>query len=90
MTDRETKVCSCCGAEIPARAVACRECGADDRTGWSDQVYLDGIDLGDDIDYDDIRSAEFSERKRPGSWVQMAVVALLLLLFIIMLVRLYL
>jgi len=90
MSTVEMKVCPCCGAEIPARAQACRECGADERTGWSDQTYLDGIDVGDDIDYESIKDEEFSSpKKKPQSLLRLIVVGLLLLLFLVMVVRQY-
>ncbi|MEQ8762392.1 MAG: hypothetical protein RL885_00595 [Planctomycetota bacterium] len=44
------KSCTNCGEIIPAKALACPECGSDAETGWSDETYLDGIDLGDDYD----------------------------------------
>ncbi len=38
--------CLICGAAVPAKALACQECGADDRTGWNDaETRYDGLDL---------------------------------------------
>lgn len=37
--------CAQCGAEIPRRARACPECGADERTGWREASVYDGLDL---------------------------------------------
>ena len=37
--------CAQCGADIPARARACPECGADERTGWRDASLYDDLDL---------------------------------------------
>lgn len=44
-----------CGAEVPRGALACRECGADENTGWDeDRTRLDGIDLpGEAFDYEE-------------------------------------
>jgi hypothetical protein len=90
MNDAATKVCPFCGAEISLRAKACRECGADDQTGWSDKTYLDGIDLGDDLDYDKIAASEFGTgRKRPKHLVRTVIAAFLLLLFLLLLLRSY-
>lgn len=38
-------VCAQCGAEIPPRAHACPECGADEHTGWRETSIYDGLDL---------------------------------------------
>lgn len=40
--------CANCGADIPARAAACPECGADERTGWRETDIYDGLELPDD------------------------------------------
>ncbi len=42
--------CAICGAEISPNARACPECGADERTGWREQDYTDGLDLPDPDD----------------------------------------
>ena len=61
-------VCPHCGADVPMSAAACRECGSDNETGWSEdaQVWEAGIPAGyggdDDFDYD-----EFIERDLPRS-----------------------
>ena len=48
MTERSTPdECAVCGAVIPAGALACPECGADERTGWREQDVYDGLDLPD-------------------------------------------
>jgi hypothetical protein len=54
--------CPHCGAEIKANAVACPECVSDEITGWSTQIYLDGIDLADEESYEEIRQNEFGNR----------------------------
>jgi hypothetical protein len=41
-------ICPNCGAEVPSGALACRECGSDDETGWSEIDYIGGLDLPDD------------------------------------------
>jgi hypothetical protein len=52
-------VCPNCGANVPANAKACRECGSDDSTGWSEQTYLDGISLPNEDEYDELYDNEF-------------------------------
>jgi len=52
-------VCPNCGAELPAGARVCRECGSDENTGWSENTYLDGIDLPfDEDDYEEVKARE--------------------------------
>ena len=46
--DRAPAQCAICGADIPPRAQACPECGADDRTGWREQSVYDGLNLPDE------------------------------------------
>ena len=43
-------VCPHCGAELPARAKFCPECGSDETTGWSEDTYLDGVSLPGETD----------------------------------------
>ncbi len=39
-----------CGADVPKKARACPQCGADERTGWSEEnTRYDGLDLPDDV-----------------------------------------
>jgi uncharacterized membrane protein YvbJ len=43
-------VCPNCGADVPGGAKSCPECGSDERTGWSEDTYLDGVSLPDEDD----------------------------------------
>lgn len=45
--------CPHCGEKIRRDAVSCRHCGSDDRTGWSEATYLDGLDLPEEGDYEE-------------------------------------
>jgi hypothetical protein len=45
---REPFSCPVCGEDVPAGARACPECGACEKSGWSDEAIYDGIDLPDD------------------------------------------
>jgi len=89
MKSRKTKNCPYCGETIPSNAAACPRCGSDERTGWSHNTYLDGIDLGDDFDYEEVCSNEFTKGpSKRYSWVQIITGIMLLLIFIIVAIRL--
>ncbi len=74
-------VCPNCGADVPGGAKSCPECGSDERTGWSEDTYLDGVTLPDDED-EDLPEAE----KKPGGfldsgkilWIVVAIVLIAL------------
>ena len=54
------EICPHCGAELPRRARACPECGADDSTGWSESAGSEHLDLPEEkFDYADFVSREF-------------------------------
>lgn len=64
-------ICPNCGAEVPAKAKACPECGSDEQTGWSEQARYDSLDLPDDkFDYDDFVKREFGGEKPAPRGVQ--------------------
>lgn len=45
-----TFTCPVCGADVPRRAKACPDCGACEKSGWSQDRYLDGVNLpGEDF-----------------------------------------
>lgn len=59
--------CPHCGAEVPADAKACPECGSDESTGWSEQAQADALGLPqDDFDYKGFIEQEFGS-KQPAS-----------------------
>jgi RNA polymerase subunit RPABC4/transcription elongation factor Spt4 len=45
-------ICPVCGATVPAKAVACPECGSDERTGWSESTVYDDTGIEDPADFD--------------------------------------
>jgi hypothetical protein len=54
------EICPNCGAEVPRNARACPECGADEKTGWSEEAQHGHLDLPDeDFDYNDFVEKEF-------------------------------
>ncbi len=76
------EVCPVCGEDVPRKALACPECGADYRSGWREDAG-DGLDLpDDDFDYDAFVAEEFGGKSpvprglHPIWWVA-AVVTLL-------------
>jgi len=88
--DEDTVACPNCGEQIKRNAAACPHCGSDERTGWSDATYLDGIGLPDDVDYDSIVDAEFGENKGTHPKVPtlyVIVAAIILALFVIGILR---
>ena len=80
------EICPNCGAEVPRKARACPECGADEQTGWSEDASAQRLDLPDDnFDYDEFVKKEFGPQKnvRPRgiSWLWWAVALVLLAIF---------
>jgi hypothetical protein len=56
-------VCPNCGAEVPAHAKSCPECGSDEQTGWSEEAHTGGLDLPEEnFDYDDYVKREFGQK----------------------------
>ena len=59
-------ICPHCGAEVARRALACPECGSDDKTGWAEDAnkWRAGIPTGysndGDFDYEEFVRREFS------------------------------
>jgi predicted nucleic acid-binding Zn ribbon protein len=83
-------ICPVCGATVPAKAKACPECGADEKTGWSDQTVYDGtgIEDPDEFDYDEFVRREFGAGQRRSRrawlwWITAAVILALILWLVI-------
>jgi hypothetical protein len=81
------EVCPACGAEVPPRALACPECGADERTGWNEEATrYDGLDLPGESDDDEARLKDLGLKSRirpkgvPWYWWAVGVVLLAILL----------
>ncbi len=61
---RTPEVCPVCGEDVPPRALACPECGADHNSGW--KLGIDTGDLPDEeFDYEEFVKEEFGSRLRP-------------------------
>jgi hypothetical protein len=93
---RDSFTCPHCGADVSAGAPACRECGSDAETGWSDDVHVwsanipAGYDEEDDFDYDAFVAREFPDQvstkldiKKLAMAVVVAILCLALLLWTI-------
>ncbi|MDA1050165.1 MAG: zinc ribbon domain-containing protein [Planctomycetota bacterium] len=81
--------CPCCGAEVSAGASFCRECGASDESGWSEEVE-EGFATDDDFDYGDYLEREFSIARpiSPGARLRRAFVVTIIVLVCMSLVLL--
>lgn len=62
------EICPVCGEDVPPRALACPECGADHNSGWREDTGVhDGADIPDeDFDYDDFVKNEFGASGKPA------------------------
>jgi uncharacterized membrane protein YvbJ len=71
MSSDKTFSCPVCGADLKNSAKACYNCGSDDKTGWSEDSYLDGIELPfEDDEYEELRDKEFNNSsKNKLNWV---------------------
>ncbi len=81
------EICPNCGNELSPKARACPQCGSDEKTGWSDEAHIGGLDLPDqEFDYDEFVENEFGgARVKPRGlhwfwWL----VALLLLVAVVL------
>jgi len=82
--------CPACGEDVPRGARACPECGACEKSGWSDEARSDGLDLPDDeFNYEQFVADEFGEgsrKSRPHKlWALVALVVMVA--FIAMVLR---
>ena len=78
------EICPNCGAEVPPKARACPECGADEETGWSERAAAQRLGLPDDeFNYDEFVKDEFGTAKTPArppiGWFWWVVAVLLLI-----------
>ena len=80
-------ICPVCGENVPRGALACPECGADERSGWREnEESYDGIDLPDEFDYEEFKRKEFGSSPKPAGigtiwWVTAIVLWALTLLY---------
>lgn len=64
---RTPEICPVCGEDVPRRALACPQCGADHNSGWREEAdTYDAVDLpDDDFNYEDFVKREFGSRAKP-------------------------
>ena len=72
--------CAACGADIPAGARACPECGADERTGWREASLYDGLDLPEET----TTAGGWRGAERRFPWVSLVATILLVLALLLM------
>jgi uncharacterized membrane protein YvbJ len=79
----QPEVCPNCGAKVPPNAKACPECGSDEKTGWSEEASVSGLDLPDEnFNYGEFLEREFGNKKplpRHIHWFWWLVAVLLLI-----------
>jgi predicted nucleic acid-binding Zn ribbon protein len=80
---RSPEICPVCGEAVPDGASACPGCGADERTGWSDEARYEQLGLPDaEFDYDEFVEREFHgkepRRRNARLWWWVTVGALVL------------
>ena len=85
-------ICPVCGAEVPMNAASCKECGSDDRTGWSADTAYDGIASDEfDTEFDAVFGASPPRKKSAAliahPWFIRGVIAILLITLIWFLTR---
>lgn len=66
------KVCPHCGAEIPDKALNCKACGSDAKTGWAKNAENADLEMPD---YDEILENEFGSSRKMFSKIVTAVIA---------------
>ena len=85
------KICPNCGASVKSNAKCCRECGADETTGWSESAHADNLNLADeDFDHAEFVKSEFGEKQlKPTGihWLWWLTAMVLVLLFLISFLR---
>ncbi|KMQ52563.1 hypothetical protein CHISP_0332 [Chitinispirillum alkaliphilum] len=74
MKKKEYVPCPYCGEEILCSSKSCPHCGSDEKTGWSESNYLNGIDLPDEGMYEEIREKEFGSKNSSQAGVRWRIV----------------
>lgn len=70
--------CPVCGAEVPAGAKACPECGASDSDGWSEDTDADGLELPPSED-ERLEDENAKEKRSPSQAFNITVMVLIAL-----------
>ena len=81
------EVCPHCGEIVPSGAKACPECGADEKTGWSEAAGAARLGLPDEnFDYEEFVKEEFNPslaQPRGIHWLWWLTALILIVLFLI-------
>jgi hypothetical protein len=81
------EICPNCGGELSPKVRVCPHCGSDEKTGWSDEAHIGGLNLPDqEFNYDEFVESEFGGAKgkpRGLHWFWW-LVALLLLVAVVL------
>ncbi|MDQ2660229.1 MAG: zinc ribbon domain-containing protein [Verrucomicrobiota bacterium] len=85
------EICPVCGEDVPPRALACPECGADEKSGWrEDAENLDGLELpDDDFDYERFVQEEFARSPKPAGINRVWWITAIVILFALVAVYFY-
>lgn len=94
MKQQTPEICPVCGEDVPKKALACPECGADHNSGWREEgAYLDGVGVPDEeFDYDRFVEAEFGTPSKPLGmsplwWVTAIIVLVATAMYLLLLGR---
>ncbi len=84
------ETCPVCGEDVPRRALACPDCGADHNSGWrEDAATYDGLSLPDEFDYGALTQREFGSSAKPSGirtiwWITAIVLLVLAALYFVL------
>ena len=79
-----------CGEDVPANAKACPECGACEKSGWSEDLASSEFDLPDEeFDYEKFVAEEFDggAKKSPTQWMWWTAGVILILILTVFLLN---
>jgi predicted nucleic acid-binding Zn ribbon protein len=81
------EICPVCGTEVPRNARACPECGACEKSGWSEDADRERLGLpSENFDYEEYIEREFGDKPQPTGnkkiWWFTAI-ALLVVIFVL-------
>jgi len=85
-----TFTCPVCGADVPRKARACPDCGACEKSGWSQNQYLDGLNLpGEGFDDGAYHARElgYGSRKTPMQRFWLVVTIIIIVAFLLLTLR---
>ena len=88
--DGLTFTCPVCGADVPRRAKACPDCGACEKSGWSQDQYLDGLSLpGEGFERREYHARElgYGSKKTPMQRFWLIVTLVIIVAFLLLTLR---